>query len=114
MKRIVLMAALALLGTGSISAQRGGGRPRMTVEQQVNQLKQELNLTSDQVKKVTALYTDHQKKMEGAGEKSREQMRSERENLNKQVEALLTDKQKTAFREMQARQRGQGKASKNK
>lgn len=114
MKKLVVCALLAFCGLGTMAAQqrggqhREGGRPRMSVEEQVNNLKKELKLTDDQTKKVTALYTDFQKKMEKSEQGSREQMRAEREKLNKQVETLLTDDQKKTFRTMQANRRGGG------
>lgn len=108
MKKAMLLVAVALMSFGTISAQRGGGRPQMSVEDQVKQLKEELNLTDDQTKKVTTLYTDFEKKMKEAGEGSREQMRAEREKLNQQVEALLTDEQKKTFQQVRA-QRGGGR-----
>lgn len=73
------------------------------------QPEKELNLTDDQTQKVTALYTEFEKKMKEAGQGSREQMRTQREKLNQQVEALLTDEQKKVFQEKQAQRRGSGK-----
>ena len=111
MKKFALLTVLALLGFGSMSAQRGDKRPQMSVEQRVEKLKKELNLTDDQVKQVTTLYTDFQKKMQSAEKGNREQMRAERDKLNKQVEAVLTDEQKKSFKKMQTqrpqRQKGQ-------
>lgn len=109
MKRLVVLTAIALMGFGTMFAQRGGGRHRMSVEEQVSNLKKELSLTDEQTKKVTALYTDFQNKMKEAEGDSREKMRSEREKLDKQVEALLTDDQKKAFQQMKSQhQRGPG------
>ncbi len=107
MKKIALLAVVTFIGFGSLSAQRENGRPRMSVGQQVENLKKELALTDEQTKEVTALYTDFQKKMQGTERGDREQMRAEREKLNKQVEAVLTDEQKKAFQNMQ-KQRRQG------
>lgn len=107
MKKLFIMALIAVCGFGSMSAQ-GGGRQRMSVEEQVSNLKKELNLTDEQTEKVTALYTEFHKKMKEAGRESRETMRSEREKLDKSVEALLTDEQKAAFEKMQANRRGGG------
>lgn len=113
MRKMVLLAFVAVLGLGSVAAQqRNGGRPRMSVEEQVNRLKNELKLTDEQTKKVTALYTDFQKKQDEKSkdeQPSREQMRSEREKLNKEIESLLTDEQKKTFKQMQNRQRGGGR-----
>ncbi|MCM1313354.1 MAG: Spy/CpxP family protein refolding chaperone [Bacteroides sp.] len=113
MRKIALLAVVAFLGVGSMFAQRGNGRPRMTVEQQVERMKTELSLTDEQTKQVTDLYTDFQKKMQGTERGDREQMRAEREKLEKQVEALLTDEQKTAYKKLQAERR-QGPRRENK
>lgn len=114
MKKTVLLVAIVLLGFGNMFAQRGGGHPRMSVEERVNNLKKELSLTDEQTKQVTALYTDFQKKMQSSTEQSsREQMRSEREKLNKQIEELLTDEQKKALQKMQS-QRKQGQRKERK
>lgn len=106
MKKLAVLVLVALLGFGSASAQRNGDRRQMSVEQKVSNLKKELNLTDEQTAKVTVLYTDFEKKVKSAGENSREQMKSEREELEKQVQALLTDEQKKTYQEMQAKRSG--------
>lgn len=69
MKKLTVLALVAILGFGCASAQRnGGGRRQMSVEQQVSNLKKELNLTDKQTEKITVLYTDFKKKMKSAGE----------------------------------------------
>ena len=78
----------------------------MSVEQQVSNLKKELNLTDEQTAQVTVIYTDFEKQMKSAGETSREQMRSQREELEKQVQALLTDEQKKLYQEMKTKRSG--------
>lgn len=108
MRKIVLIAAIAIMGFGSMSAQRGGGK-RMSVEEQVTAMTKELNLTADQQKKITALYTDFQKKRTENTQTSREQMRAERDNLNKQVKAVLTANQQKKFDEMMQKRRGGGR-----
>ena len=108
MRKIVLIAAIAIMGFGSMSAQRGGGK-RMSVEEQVTAMTKERNLTADQQKKITALYTDFQKKRTENTQTSREQMRAERDNLNKQVKAVLTADQQKKFDEMMQKRRGGGR-----
>ncbi len=78
----------------------------MSVEQQVSNLKKELNLTDKQTEKIMVLYTDFKKKMKSAGEKSREQINSKRKELEKQVQALLTDEQKKTYQKMQTKRYG--------
>ena len=111
MRTVILLAVAALLSFNSANAQRGNGRQRMTVEERVNNLKKELCLTDSQATKITVLYTDFQKKRQNGETVSREQMRAGREELNKQIEAVLNDEQKEKYQNMQAqhRQRGQGK-----
>lgn len=54
-----------------------------------------MNLTDEQEKQITTLYTDFFKQ-----ELSREERRTAMQELNKKIEALLTDEQKTAFEQM--------------
>lgn len=108
----MILAVAVLMGVGSMSAQRGGGRQKMTVEQQVANMTKELNLTADQQKKITAIYTDFEQKRKAGAEVSREQMRAERQELDKQVNAVLTDTQKAKYEEMKKARRGGGNRGK--
>ena len=60
------------------------------------------------MKKITAIYTDFEQKRKAGAEVSREQMRAERQGLNKQVNAVLTDTQKAKYEEMKKARRGGG------
>lgn len=60
------------------------------------------------MKKITALYTDFEKKRVAGSEASREQMRAERQELDKQVSAVLTDTQKAKLDEMRKARRSGG------
>lgn len=107
MKKILVLAAAVLMGTGSVAAQRGeGNRQRMTVEQQVSEMTKQLSLTAEQQKQITALYTDFEKKRKSTSETSREQMREERAKLDKQVSGLLTTEQQKKYEEMKQARRG--------
>ena len=66
------------------------------------------DLTAEQQKKITALYTDFEKKRVAGSEASREQMRAERQELDKQVSAVLTDTQKAKLDEMRKARRSGG------
>lgn len=94
MKKILLVALVAMLGMQSADAQRKGGNTR-TPEQMVEKLDEKLNLTDEQEKQITTLYTDFFKQ-----ELPREERRTAMQELNKKIEALLTDEQKTAFEQM--------------
>ena len=111
MKKIALFAFVVLMGTGSVFAQREGGRQRMTVEQTVAGMTKELNLTAEQQKQVTAIYTEFENKRKANNNPrpSREQMQAEREALDKQVTAVLTDEQKKKYEQLKQTRRGGGR-----
>ena len=105
MKKIIVFALAILLGAGTMSAQRGGGRQRMSVENRVAQMAKELDLTAYQHKTTTAIYTESQSKRKSGERPTREQMRAEFEKIDKQVTDVLTTSQKKTYQEMkQARQ----------
>ena len=105
MKKIIVFALAVLLGTGTMSAQRGGERQRMSVEDRVAQMAKELDLTADQQKKITAIYSGFSSKRETGERPTREQMRAEMEKVDKQVIAVLTKTQQKKYEELkQARQ----------
>ena len=115
MKKILIVAFALLMGAGTMSAQqRGGGRQRMTVEQTVAGMTKELNLTEEQQKQITAIYTEfeNKRKANGNAEVTREQMQAEREALDKQVSAVLTDEQKKKFESMKQARKGGGRRQK--
>ena len=65
----------------------------------------ELDLTADQQKKITAIYTESQSKHNSGERPTLEQMRAEFEKIDKQVTAVLTKTQQKKYEEMkQARQ----------
>ena len=105
MKKIIVFALAVLLGTGTMPAQRGGERQRMSVEDRVAQMAKELDLTADQQKKITAIYTEFNSKRKTGERPTREQMRAEMEKVDKQVTAVLTKTQQKKYEELkQARQ----------
>ena len=106
MKKIIVFALAVLLGAGTMSAQRGGGRQRMSVENRVAQMAKELDLTADQQKKITAIYTESESKRKTGERPTREQMRAEYEKTDKRVAAVLTTSQKKKYEKKmkQARQ----------
>lgn len=94
MKKILFVALVAMLGLQPADAQRKGGNTRIP-EQMMEKLDKKLNLTDEQEKQITTLYADFFKQ-----ELSREERRTAMQELNKKIEALLTDEQKTAFEQM--------------
>ena len=94
MKKILFLAVMAMLGMQPADAQRKGGNTR-TPEQMVEKLDKKLNLTDEQEKQITTLYADF-----FTQELSREERRTVMQELEKNIAALLTDEQKTAFEQM--------------
>lgn len=94
MKKILFLALVAMLGMQPANAQRKGGNTR-TPEQMVEKLDKKLNLTDEQEKQITTLYTDFFKQ-----DLSREERRTAMQELEKKIAALLTDEQKTTFEQM--------------
>ena len=105
MKKIIVFALAVLLGAGTMSAQRGGGPQRMSMEERVAQMAKELDLTAGQQQKITAIYTEFGQKRKAGERPTREQMRAEFEKMDKQITDVLNDTQKKKYEEMkQARQ----------
>lgn len=96
MKKILFLALVAMLGVQSVDAQqRGGNNRKRTPEQMVKNLDEKLELTDEQEKQITALYTDFFKQ-----ELSREERRTAMQELEKKVTSLLTDEQKSTYEQM--------------
>ena len=66
----------------------------------MTKLSEELNLNDEQKEKIKALYLEFfQTKME------RDERKSKMEELNKQIESILTDEQQTKFKELSTRKK---------
>ena len=100
MKKIIALAFAIILGAGTMSAQRGGGHQRMSVEDRVANMAKELNLTDKQQKQITAIYKESRAKRTEGTRPTREEMRAEMEKVNQKVNAVLTDEQKKKFENM--------------
>lgn len=93
MKKLLVMAVVAILFVGTASAQRrGGNRQPMTVKERVEMLDKVLNLTDDQEKKVTELYEAVEAKNLRGTER-----RNEMQSVREEVKKLLTEEQKKLF-----------------
>lgn len=93
MKKLLIMAVVAILFVGTASAQRrGGNRQPMTVKERVEMLDKVLNLTDDQEKKVTELYeVAEAKNLRGT------ERRNEMQSVREEVKKLLTEEQQKLF-----------------
>ena len=100
MKKIIALAFAIILGAGTMSAQRGGGHQRMSVEDRVANMAKELNLTEKQQKQITAIYKESRAKRTEGTRPTREEMRAEMEKVNQKVNAVLTDEQRKKFEKM--------------
>lgn len=118
LKRISIFLALTLLSTGLIFAQAPGqpGPPSpptdKQIEEMVEELDKELDLSDVQNEQVSELYFDHFDKVEdlmkSSQRPSRTQMEALRSKFEEGVKALLDEKQQklyTAYLEEQEKQR---------
>lgn len=125
MKRLgILFFAMVLVSTISFAQNRGGQRnfdPKERAKQTTADLKDKLGLNSDQEKKVYDLnlknnekMMEMRKEMQGSGggfEGMREKMGAVREEYNKEMKKILTDKQWEKYEkymEERRSRRGQG------
>lgn len=98
MKRILLFALMVMLGLGSaIAQQRGNFDPAKMLQRQVDEMTKALNLTPDQVTKITPILKNAQEKQraqmqkmrEGGGNFDREKMRAERQKMMAETDAKI-------------------------
>jgi len=118
MKKLLVLIFGALLISGSCYAQRGD--PAARLQREIEGLTTALNLTQEQVAKVTPILKEGQTKQsemfaklrEGGGEIDREKMREQRNKMqaetDSKLKAVLTAEQGTkldAYRKQQAEER---------
>ncbi len=115
MKKLIIAVLVAFLAAGSVYAQPGGGDPAARLQKEVDGLTTALNLSKDQVAKVTPIVSESQKKqselfakMREGGNMDRDKMRDEQGKLqaesDKEIKAVLTPDQATkldAYRKQQ-------------
>lgn len=106
MKKIGILFLVMLLGVSTTMAQNWRGRggdfnPKDAAKRQTETLKEELGLNKDQEKKVYAITLEGMEKMQamreemqgGFSEEMREKMMKVREDQNKEMKKVLTEKQ---------------------
>lgn len=106
MHKYAIVAALAAVGilTSALSARaqdadakKKGGDRRANVTQRVENMTKELNLNAEQQKKLTALFEEQGKKMQGmrdlTQEERREKARGMREEVTAKLKTILTSEQ---------------------
>ena len=131
MNKLSLIAAMALGGLVACSTlataqdatkdAKKGGKGRFNVEQQMERMTTQLDLTAEQKPKVEAVLKDSFKKRQeifndSSIERSqmREKMRPITEEQNKKLKAILTEDQYKKYTEMQQRGKKGGKRAEKK
>jgi hypothetical protein len=117
MKKLLVLALVALLAIGSSIAQQRD--PAARLQREIEGLTAALGLSADEVAKITPIVTEAQKKqteafakMRESGDMDREKMREEmtkmRAETDKELKAVLTPEQGVkldAYRKQQAEER---------
>lgn len=111
MKKFLFMAALVMMSWQTMQAQnKTQDRKPLTTEQKVERsvgrMEKELSLNDDQVKKMTALYQEYFKTIEGLT-RGDAKMKEARQKLNEGIKAVLTDEQQELWKQKKTRQRPQ-------
>ncbi|PAW94250.1 hypothetical protein CKK33_12440 [Mucilaginibacter sp. MD40] len=107
----MMMICLFVLGITAVG--HAQNRMRMSPEERVKQMKEQLKLTDDQTAKITAIYQAQAKSFDSlrnAGGDFRSQMRPMMQATNDKVKAILTPEQVEAWQkwmqEMRAQRQG--------
>lgn len=105
------MAALVMMSWQSMQAQnKTRERKPLTTEQKVERsvgrMTKELSLNEDQIQKITALYQEYFKSVEGLA-RGDEKMKEVRQKLNEGIKAVLTEEQQILWKQQKTRQRPQ-------
>lgn len=105
MKKLLLIAMLFSIGFAAVAqkgGQRGSATPEERAERVTNKMAEELSLSEDQKKKVYQINLDHAKKRQAEMEARRAAMEADMKAQNQEIEALLSEEQKTKWSEMKA------------
>ena len=112
MKKLALMCCFAIGACTMSFAQGGGGRQRMSPEEQGKNLQTQLKLTDDQTAKVTAIFTAQAKSMDsvrtaanGDRQAMMQAMRPMRQATEKKIKEVLTADQAAEYDKMMAARR---------
>ncbi len=116
MKKILVFALMIMLGLGSAFAQQRGGTPEERLQRQVDQLKEALALTPDQVTKITPILKEAQEKAAAERAKMRESgaqpdrekmmanMKKSQEELDAKIKPILKADQVTKLADYRKQQ----------
>lgn len=103
MKKVLLMAALVMMSWQTTQAQnKTRDRKPLTTEQKVERsvgrMTKELSLSEEQIQKITALYQEYFKSIEGLT-RGDDKMKEARKKLNEGIKAVLTEEQQTLWKQ---------------
>ncbi|MCF1753138.1 DUF4890 domain-containing protein [Mariniradius sediminis] len=105
MKKLLLIAVLFSIGFAAMAqkgGQRGSSTPEERAERITNKMVEELALSEEQKKKIYQINLDHAKKRQAEMEARRAAMEADIKAQNQEIEALLSEEQKTKWSEMKA------------
>lgn len=107
MKKVLLMAALVMMSWQTTQAQnKTRDRKPLTTEQKVERsverMTKELSLSEEQIQKITALYQEYFKSIEGLT-RGDDKMKEARKKLNEGIKAVLTEEQQTLWKQQKTR-----------
>ncbi|MFI3285889.1 MAG: hypothetical protein R3Y08_04470 [Rikenellaceae bacterium] len=105
MKKLMLMAAAAIFVIGSAVAQpqRPQGREKISTEERVEQLQEQLGLSDKQCEQLTTMMEEREKAAKEGGQQergNREAMQEMMEAEKKEMKKILTDEQYEKWEEM--------------
>jgi hypothetical protein len=111
-----MLSLCNVIWNGAASAQTGGPR---TIDQEMNHLVKELQLTTAEQKKITPLLLEHRQRIQALfdqhpsipREALRPQIHAISDDTHHEIEALLTDHQRQLAKAMQARMHSDNRPS---
>jgi hypothetical protein len=99
MKNLIILFSLSLFVLSLVAV----AQPRFTPQERLKMLKERLNLTQEQSKKVEDILINSDKEMQKlrSGEnRDRSQFRAQMDKTNQEIEKVLDEKQKVEYKKM--------------
>ncbi len=99
MKNLILLFSLSLFMLSMVAI----AQPRFTPQERLKMLKERLNLTQEQSKKVEDILINSDKEMQklrSSENRDRSQFRVQMDKTNQEIEKVLDEKQKAEYKKM--------------
>lgn len=99
MKNLIVLFSLSIFMLSLVAV----AQPRFTPEQRLKMLKERLNLTEEQSKKVEDILVKSDKEMQklrSSENRDRSQFRAQMDKTNQEIEKVLDEKQKAEYKKM--------------